>query len=112
MPGASAIFYDLMTFFKIFGTLLTIIILWTLIETARSDRSLPLHKRLWKSWLAVGHRIGTFNSRVILTVFYFLVIMPYAVAMRLFGDPLHLKHKGWHSRTTKDLTLKDVSRQF
>jgi len=87
-------------------------LLWALIEMVRTDSSLPIHKRFWKSWLAVGHRIGSFNSRLILTLFYFLIITPYAIRMKLFGDPLHLTHKGWHARRTKDLTIKEASRQF
>ena len=43
---------------------------------------------------------GTFMSRVILSVFYFTLLLPYGVAVRLFSDPLHMKtmpeKTGWN----------------
>lgn len=102
-----------MTFLKIAAGFLTFLLLWTLVETVRGDRSLPLGKRAWKAWLKVGHTIGSFNSRLILTIFYWLIIMPYALIMKFTHDSMRTKGThGWLARETKDLTLKDASRQF
>ncbi len=77
------------------------------------EPELPFHRRLWKAWVIVGHKIGVFNSRVILTLFYFLIITPYAWVMAFTSDPLKIKgRQTWVKRTTRDLTLDDARRQF
>ena len=66
-------------------------------------QSLP--RRLWQGWKRVARKIGDFNARVILTIFYFILLMPFALLVRLFTDPLEIKkkaHKGWHPREQKD----------
>ena len=45
-----------------------------------------------KAWMAVARVMGVVMTHVILTLFYFLVITPFGVAMRIAGrDPLQLK---------------------
>ena len=53
---------------------------------------LMLH-RLWERWKAIAHIIGNFQSRVLLTVFYCLILAPFAVGVRLLADPLRLKRQ-------------------
>lgn len=53
-------------------------------------RTRALLRRLWQGWLSVARKIGAFQSRVILTVFYFVFLGPFALAVRLFSDPLGL----------------------
>ena len=48
-------------------------------------------KRLWQAWKELAHRIGNFQARVILTVFYTL-LAPFGLGTRMFSDPLRLKH--------------------
>lgn len=50
-----------------------------------------LLKLLWKKWMAFSLVFGTFMSRVILTVLYFLLLLPYGILIRLFSDPLQTK---------------------
>ena len=62
---------------------------------------LPVHKRLWKWWVPRAHRIGNFQARLILTIFYFTMFMPFAILVKLFTDPLRSKPKspkGWRER--------------
>jgi hypothetical protein len=47
-------------------------------------------KRLWQAWKEFAHRIGNFQARVILTVFYAL-LAPFGLGTRMFSDPLRLK---------------------
>jgi hypothetical protein len=78
-----------------------------------ADPNAPLHKRLWRAWLVVGHKIGVFNSRVILTVFYWTIFAVYSIVANPFMDSMRIKTKGtWISRRTTDLTLEDSKRQF
>ena len=48
-------------------------------------------------WMRAAMVIGEFNSRVILGVFYYLVMAPVGLVRRLFGDPLD---RGLGDRTT------------
>jgi len=48
-------------------------------------------------WMRAAMVIGDFNSRVILGVFYYLVMAPVGFVRRLFGDPLD---RGLGDRTT------------
>jgi hypothetical protein len=59
--------------------------------------------------------IGDCIARVVLSLFYFTLLVPYGVGARLFGDPLDMKAKAksswWLERTTRDLALDDARRQ-
>lgn len=46
--------------------------------------------RLWQWWKRVARRIGEFQSRVFLTLLYFLLIAPLTLIVRA-KDPLGLK---------------------
>jgi 4-amino-4-deoxy-L-arabinose transferase-like glycosyltransferase len=74
----------------------------------RSRRDLGSLKR-------IGHFIGDCIARVVLSLFYFTLFVPYGVGARLFGDPLDMKAKAksswWLERTTRDLGLDDARKQ-
>jgi len=50
-------------------------------------------RRLWGRWKSIAHTIGAFQSRVLLTVFYCLILAPFGLGVRLFSDPLHLTRR-------------------
>ena len=82
------------------------------VESKRPSRL----SRLWEGWKRVAKKIGDVQARIILTVFYILVVGPFALAIRWFGDPLAIKHgtrKGWHSKTNKEkVSLQRATQQF
>lgn len=46
-------------------------------------------------WGRIGHALGWFNSRVLLTVMFVLILWPIGLCMRLFGnDPLERRRQG------------------
>lgn len=46
-------------------------------------------------WSRVGHALGWFNSRVLLTVMFVLILWPIGFVSRLFGnDPLERRKRG------------------
>ena len=57
-------------------------------------------KRLWAWWKRVGHAIGNFQARVLLTVIYAILVLPLGVAVRLLADPLRIRKlpTGWLDR--------------
>jgi hypothetical protein len=54
-------------------------------------------KGLWEGWKKIAHKIGNFQARVLLTVFYAVLLLPFGLAARLFSDPLRIKKRptGW-----------------
>lgn len=45
----------------------------------------PVHR----AWMALGHALGWVNSRIILGLAFYAIVLPTGVVMRLFGhDPL------------------------
>lgn len=72
-------------------------------------------RKFWHAWKRFGQFIGDFIGRVVLTIFYFTLFMPFALGVRLFSDPLALRplsNPKWLERKTQDLTLDDARRLF
>ncbi len=71
-------------------------------------------KSLWEGWKKFSILFGTFMSRLVLTVIYFTVFFPWGVGVRLFSDPLDIKHQtnGWKSHPKSQSTLKEFLQQF
>jgi hypothetical protein len=49
--------------------------------------------RLWERWKGIADIIGIFQPRVLLTLFYYLILAPFALGMRLFADPSQLRRQ-------------------
>ncbi len=73
-------------------------------------------RELWNRWVRIALAIGEFNSRVVLTVFYYLVLGPTGLCLRVFSDPLCLispKRITWSSVTpSAEDKLAAARRQF
>jgi hypothetical protein len=50
-------------------------------------------KVLWNAWKRLAHKIGNFQARVLLTILYAILILPFGLMVRFFWDPLQLKHR-------------------
>jgi hypothetical protein len=58
-------------------------------------------RSLWNGWKRVARRIGDFQARVLLTVFYYAILGPFALVLRWRSDPLAIKpgsERGWRPR--------------
>ena len=68
----------------------------------------------YKGWMAIGLTLGRFNSRIILSLVYIIVLLPIAFVMRLIGyDPLRRRQKGAKSyRENKQKHQTDLTRIF
>ncbi|MGE5302694.1 MAG: hypothetical protein ACM3TN_05155 [Alphaproteobacteria bacterium] len=75
-----------------------------------------LLRRFWEAWKRFGKRIADMQARLLLSFFYFVLLAPFALALRRWGDPLGIKAgsaKGWHTRESGVGTLKErAARQF
>lgn len=60
-------------------------------------------RRLWEGWKRVARRIGDAQARIMLTVFYFVVLAPFALAVRALSDAMRFgAPPAWLSRETVD----------
>ena len=69
----------------------------------------------WQAWKRIGQFIGDQIGRVVLTVFYFTLFMPFGLGVRFLRDPLAIHPRGsskWLERTTHDQTLEDTRRLY
>jgi len=73
-------------------------------------------RNLWEWWKRVARKIGDFQARVLLTIFYFIFFAPFALAIRFLSDPLAIKKitaPVWETRSQpKGTLLEQAKRQF
>jgi hypothetical protein len=70
-------------------------------------------RRLWEGWKRFGRKMGDVQARVLLTVFYFVILAPFALVIRFKADPLGLKRGGgWLPVTRAGDPLERARRQF
>jgi hypothetical protein len=81
-----------------------------------ASRSFGLLRDFWERWKRFGKRIADVQARMLLTLFYYVLLAPFALALRRWGDPLGIKGgsvKGWHTRLPDNGTPKErAARQF
>jgi hypothetical protein len=58
-----------------------------------------LLRRAWEGWKRFGKRVGDLQARILLTVFYFVILAPFGLGVRA-ADPLGLRRTGtgWRPR--------------
>lgn len=70
---------------------------------------------LWEEWKRIAYKISNFQAKIILTLFYFLIITPFSIGVKLLSDPLSIKSKRRHSNwMNKDTfpNIEGLKRQF
>jgi ABC-type sulfate transport system permease subunit len=70
----------------------------------------------WSRWRALSQKAADTQARILLTVFYFTVMVPFGIVFGIIKDPLNIKHKPqgtfWLDRKPASETLADAKRQF
>lgn len=71
--------------------------------------------RLWNKWKKIAHVIGVFNTKLVLTLFYYMALLPFGLLVRLFMDPLQLKTTpkttAWLPARPANKTISDLLKQ-
>jgi|RhiMetdeSRZDD1v2_1073273.scaffolds.fasta_scaffold131966_2 hypothetical protein len=44
-------------------------------------------------WKVAAHTFGNFQARLLLNIFYFLVLTPFALGVKMFSDPLRIRRQ-------------------
>lgn len=72
-------------------------------------------RSFWEVWKRFGRFMGNIITRIVLTVLYFTIFVPFGIGARLFTDPLQIKEErdqSWNERKTGDNSLEEIMRQF
>jgi hypothetical protein len=73
-------------------------------------------KKGWGKWQELSRKSGELLARIVLTIFYFTVVLPFGLSRTFLGDPLRIKRSDaphtWLARQTRDRTLEDARRQY
>lgn len=71
-------------------------------------------KKLWQAWKRIAGHIGDFQARVLLTIIYAVLVLPFGLAVRWFGDPLRMKHPpvGWLGRSDEPQNMDWARKQW
>ncbi len=77
-----------------------------------------LGKLLYKGWMAFAYALGWVNTRILLVLFFFLVITPVSLVLRMIGkDPLLRRSEPdlksyWIAREKGSFDRESYLRQF
>jgi hypothetical protein len=59
----------------------------------------PLLVAAWRRWKMVAHAIGDLQARLLLSLFYFVVLGPFALGLKAAADPLGIRSSAaWRPR--------------
>lgn len=71
---------------------------------------------LWEGWKRVAIRIADWLGRIVLFLFYFIIVAPFALAVRWFTDPLAMKpgaQREWRLREEREgSAMERAMRQY
>ena len=64
-------------------------------------------------WKKIGHAIGNFQARILLTVIYYVLVLPFGLVVRVFSDSMHIKRRPqkWFDHPPIANTLEEARRQ-
>lgn len=88
----------------------------TLESNELKETSRNLLKKVWQSWGNFSKRMGNFQSRIVLSLFFFILVSPIALAVKMFSDPLRVKHQSneshWLPKMKTKVDLEQSRKQF
>jgi hypothetical protein len=70
-------------------------------------------RALWRWWTRVARRIGDVQARILLSLFYYVILGPFALILRR-GDPLAIRPgapRGWRRRDVAARPVADQARR-
>jgi hypothetical protein len=70
----------------------------------------------WGRWKELSQKAADFQARILLTVFYFTLMVPFGLVFGIVKDPLRIKRRPsgtyWLDRKPSSESLADAQRQF
>jgi hypothetical protein len=90
----------------------------TLILSLKEGSMSGFFKKIWSGIKIFSRKVAYVQSLIILTLFYFLVIGPFSIALRVFGKDLlnkrwkDKKSSYWIKKERAEVNLENARRQF
>lgn len=73
-------------------------------------------KKIWQGWKWLAEKLGNLQALIILSLFYYILLAPFALVFKLLADPLQLsprKRSMWFSKENKNVSnLAKMKQQF
>jgi hypothetical protein len=77
---------------------------------------LSILSKAWSRFKIIGGVVGNYQGRTIALAFYYTILVPFGLGVRLFSDPLRLKQAAgsstWLPREAVSSNLDDARRQY
>ena len=73
---------------------------------------LSILSKAWSRFKIIGGVVGNYQGRAIALLFYYTILVPFGLGVRLFSDPLRLKQASWLPREAVSSDLGDARRQY
>jgi hypothetical protein len=70
-------------------------------QTGSTSGGTSALRAVWEAWRRFGRRLADVQARILLTVFYYVVLAPFALVLRWRTDPLGLRGQSppaWRAR--------------
>jgi hypothetical protein len=70
-------------------------------QTVSTSARTSALRAAWEAWRRFGRRLADVQARILLTVFYYVVLAPFALVLRWRTDPLGLRGQSppaWRAR--------------
>jgi len=72
----------------------------------------PRWRRLREGWRRIARRIGDIQARVMLTIFYVVIVTPFALAVRALSDPMRFDAApSWLPKESPDVDTATYARR-
>jgi hypothetical protein len=70
-------------------------------------------RNLWEAWKRIAHKIGNFQARVLVTLLYVVVVLPFGLMVRSLSDPLQIKKRPmkWTEHASEDRDMSWARKQ-
>lgn len=74
----------------------------------------PILQVAWERWQIVARVNGDYVARLLVNVFYFTIMVPFALGVKYMTDPLGLRNPAarWLDRKPVGTTLDEARSQF
>lgn len=77
---------------------------------------MAIWQKAWARWKIIGGVVANYQARAIALFFYYTIMVPFGLGMRLFADPLQLKPSRqdslWVARDGVSSSVEDARRQW
>lgn len=84
-------------------------------EQIKVTASVNILKRIWRVWNVFGAKLGNVQARLLMGFFYFIVVSPFGLLVRLTSDPLTIKklpiNSGWVTKEPTGTTVTTAREQ-